>query len=101
MTKTKPTPPPSPIIYRDHRAIYLEFPTYALRFEFTQGGLAKALQHVPLVPTAFGHLTGGSNVMSKVLPKVAKATKRKREILNISVEAHASAIEIVRKMEPK
>lgn len=95
---TKPTAKPflPPTIYRDALAIYLEWPTLCLRFEFCQNGLAKALKHIPNVANSPGYNPGGSNIVASKLirqksPKVAKTTTTKREIANFSEDERRAA----------
>jgi hypothetical protein len=45
-------PTPAPRIWRDNDRLYLEFETGTIiPYELSQGGLWKALQHVPYYPT--------------------------------------------------
>lgn len=100
----------APTIYRDRNAIYLEFPpkpnaqAFALRFDFSEGGLHKALALIPDIASAPGYLSGGSNIPTpeKLLkPRVIRTTQRKREAAKVSPQARASMKSIVRKMVPK
>jgi hypothetical protein len=52
-----------PYIYSDGVDIFLEFTTMVMRFPLCDGGLAKALKHVPNVARQPGYLSGGSNVI--------------------------------------
>lgn len=68
-----------PFIYRDQHHIYLEFERQVLRFPFTDGGLFKALRHIPNIQDQPGYLTGLRNVTADVLEPghVARKTKTK------------------------
>lgn len=100
---TKPPAQPFPIIYHDRDSLYLEFASHALRFPFTEGGLHKALRHIPSIRSAPGYIRPGhqGNITPKLgpkLPRVAKATARKRELNGFSEEAKQGAAEIIRKL---
>lgn len=88
-----------PQIYRDRDDLYLEFPTYVLRFAFTAGGLAKALQHIPDVspPVARGRVES----INKVIPKLARSTKTSRERKPVSPSERSAASAVIRAMRPK
>jgi len=90
MTK-KPTNPP--IIYTNGVDLFLEWPTYVLRFAFTEAGLHRALAHIPNIapPPRL------APVANKVLPKLAASTRRKREINNFSPELRQAATELLRR----
>lgn len=101
---TKPPAATFPTIYRDATCLYLEFPNYALRFPFSEGGLNKAIRHIPNIDSHPGYLTGRANVADRLLQskaKIAKGTVRKRELAKFTDEQRRSAAGIVRKMEPK
>lgn len=91
----------APTIYTDTHSIYLEFPGkpgQVLKFPFTEGGLFKALKHVPKLESARGQLTGGQNIADKLLPK-AKITKAtaKRTPVEVSEKSKASALDFIRR----
>ena len=101
---TKIEPRPLPLIYHDGKALYLEFPTHALRFPYTEGGLHKALSHIPSIASQPGYLTGGRNLTDPPpangkIARVSRATARARTIRNFSPAQRAAAAEIVRKMK--
>ena len=97
MSATKATHPAHcPFIYHDRDNLYLEFSGHVLSFAFTEGGLHRALAHIPDITPL--RLPGRNASINRVIPKVAKATARKREILNIDAETNAAAAEIVRKL---
>lgn len=99
---TQPTRPSwAPTIYHDGANLYLEFSNHAIRFPFTEGGLSKALKQIPHIASAPGYVTGQSNILTKLLPKLARATKYKREVRNFSPEQRAAAAEAIRKMKVK
>lgn len=83
-----------PTIYKDSLDIYLEFPTYTLRFPFTEAGLHKALKHIPSINAHPGYTPSAP----AVLPKLAPATKRKREKMQFTAEQKAAAAALVRKL---
>lgn len=91
--------PSFPTIYHDGISIFLEFPSHVLRFPYAEGGLSKALRHVPNVTRHPGYLSGQSNIANRVLPKLSKTTKSKREIADFSSEQRNAASEVVRKMK--
>lgn len=92
-----------PYVYHDNETLFLEFDSgMVLCFTFTEGGLHKALQHIPNVTKQPGFLSGRSNILAKVLPsiKIAKATKHKREVkaaTNISEAVKNAATALIRK----
>ena len=90
-----------PYVYSDGESLFLEFDSgMALRFPFTEGGLSKALRHIPNVTKQPGFLSGRSNIAQKLLPKVrvAKATKHKREVkATISEPLRNAASALIRK----
>ncbi len=103
-----------PTIYADDDNLYLEWPTHALRFPFTEGGLSKALGFVPRYASFRPKPLGTSNLpKAKSLdghiakrtpetllrPKVAKATKRARETAKFSQESRSAMLELIRKHE--
>lgn len=95
-----------PTIYHDGESLYLEFPGYALRFPFTEGGLGKALQAIPRiagkprqVPTRPGNISSGTIKINGKVARISKGTARKREILNFSSEQRNAASEIIRRLK--
>lgn len=81
----------APTIYTDGRSLFLEWPAaldrpaHAMRFLLSEGGLAKALRHIPNITSAPGYVTGGSNLLAKPKPpkvRVAKTTTARREVVN-------------------
>ena len=98
MSATKATHPAHcPFIYHDRDNLYLEFSGHwVLSFAFTEGGLHKALAHIPDITPL--RLPGRNASASRVIPKIAKSTARKREILNFDEATNAAASEIVRKL---
>jgi hypothetical protein len=91
--------PTFPLIYHDDTALFLEWPTYALRFPFTEAGLHKALAQIPKLPTALVKPSSRGNIADRVLPKVARSTLRKREILNFSKDQRNAASAVIRKLK--
>jgi hypothetical protein len=91
-------PPTYPLIYHDHLNLYLEFPgrspPLVMKFIFTEGGLQRALRHIPNIAPKAGH----SPSLSRVAPKIAKATAKRREIRNFSADQRAEAQELIRKL---
>jgi len=95
-------PPLSPTIYRSADTLYLDFGTMVLPFPFTEGGLSKALTHIPnLSGPRGGHLTGRSNFPKVVSLKghVAKVTKfrGKRPILDLPDGMREAALAVVKR----
>ncbi len=105
-----------PTIYADDDNLYLEWPTHALRFPFTEGGLSKALAFVPRYASLRAAPLGTSNLPTKqrleshiakraptpetlLRPKVAKATKHARETAKFSQESRSAMMELIRKHE--
>jgi hypothetical protein len=98
MTATKASRPAHcPFVYHDRDNLYLEFEGMVLTFAFTEGGLTRALKHIPDI-TPF-RLPARNASINRVLPKVAAATARKREILNFDQDVNDAAAEILRKMD--
>ena len=96
----------APTIYHDGESLFLEFPTYALRFPFTEGGLGKALATIPKIAGRPSYLTGrpgnipsGTVKVNGKIAKIAKGTAKRREILNFSSSQRSFASEIVRKLK--
>lgn len=94
----------APTIYCDTHSIYLEFPGkpgQVLKFPLTEGGLFKALKHVPRIDAVRGQLTGGQNIADKTLFKApAKVTKigpRRKELPGISDAQKAAALDLIRR----
>ncbi len=81
-------PPFCPFIYTDGVELFLEFDKMVLRFAFSEGGLHKALQHVPNIARQPGFLSGGSNlanghtVKERVARKTPPATVSRRTLQN-------------------
>lgn len=93
-------PTSAPQVYLLGHEIILEWPTYALRFPKTEGGFAKVLKHVPTFAPPAGYLSGGSNlVANKLLPKIAKSAKAKREIADFSEDQRQAASAALRKID--
>ena len=95
-------PPLCPSIYRDHDTLYLDFGSMVVPFPFTEGGLSKALTHIPnLSGPRGGHLTGRSNFPKVVSLKghVAKVTKfrGKRPILDLPDGMREAALAVVKR----
>jgi hypothetical protein len=77
-----------PMIYRDSTDIYLEFSNIVLKFPFSEGGLSKALKHIPDVTERPGYVQGASKLLN--LPvTVAKKTKRRAAVRITDPEAEA------------
>jgi hypothetical protein len=98
----------NPTIWRDDDNLYLEHPTYVLKFPFTEGGLAKALKLVPYFPSLRAAPKGTTNLpkakslkghIARNAPKVAKATLRSREIKGIYEEHRSSLAALIRKRD--
>lgn len=99
---TNKSPPLSPTIYRSHDTIFLDFGTMVLPFPFTEGGLGKALQHIPNISGARGgHLTGRSNFpkAASLVGHVAKITrfKGKRPIIDLPDGMREAALAVVKR----
>lgn len=99
---------PFPTIYHDGKSLYLEFEKYALRFAFTEGGLGKALTHIPRIagkpaatPTRPGNIASGTVKASGKIARISKATKRKREVLTFTPEQRAAANTVLRNLKAK
>jgi hypothetical protein len=75
---TKP-PPFCPYIYRDSQNLYLEFEKMTLKFPFTDGGLHKALAHIPDVTVQPGYsVVRLGNITNRATkPKLPKTKLRK------------------------
>ena len=100
MSASKATRPAfCPFIYTDGETLYLEFDSMVLRFPFTEGGLGKALKHVPNVAKQPGFLSGRSNIVNKFLPrtKIAGGTKHRREMVKVSQSVKNAASALIRK----
>lgn len=84
-----------PYIYHDGVDIFLEFDSVVLRFTKSEGGLSKALQHIPNVSRQPGFLTGGQNIADRILskPKAPKSVKVSRRTL-LDREAKARAAKL-------
>jgi hypothetical protein len=97
------SPPLSPTIYRSADTLYLDFGTLVLPFPFTEGGLGKALAHIPNISgPRGGHLTGNGNIASQVINlsgRVAKVTrfKGRRPILDLPEGMREAALAVVRR----
>lgn len=106
----------APTIYHDGQSLFLELPGspgQTLRFPFTEGGLSKALRHIPNVTRQPGYLSGASNIRPKPfthaeehnyppierLVKVDKATRRKREKARFSDAMREAAGAVIRKLK--
>jgi len=99
MTKS---PPLCPTIYRSYDTLYLDFGTMVVPFPFTEGGLGKALQHIPnIAGPRGGHLTGRSNFpkVTSLKGHIAKITysKRKRPILDLPEGMREAALAVVKR----
>lgn len=95
-----------PFIYTDGVDLFLEFNQSVLRFTFTEGGLHKALAHIPNVTRQPGFVRPNSgNIADRVLTKpvkVARKTQQAREAKEraskLSDHARATVKNIVRRM---
>jgi hypothetical protein len=99
MTKS---PPLSPTIYRSYDTLYLDFGSMALAFPFTEGGLGKALAHIPNISgPRGGHLTGRSNFPKVVSLKghIARVTRfrGRRPILDLPDGMREAALAVVKR----
>jgi hypothetical protein len=83
-----------------------------MRFPFTEGGLGRALAHVPNIAKAAGYVTGRSNFakiakdnhtasdrLANTKVKVAKATKASREKAGFTDAMREAASAAVRKLK--
>ncbi len=77
MSKQAARPAQCPFIYHDGQSLYLEFIGHVQRFAFTEGGLHRALKHIPNITAHPGFLSGRSNIADKLI-RIAKGTKHKR-----------------------
>jgi hypothetical protein len=59
-----------PFIYRTRDEIFLEFDALVLRFPFAEGGLSKALQHIPDIASQPGFAS--RNVADLVMKKMKR-----------------------------
>jgi hypothetical protein len=101
MTTTPKAPPLCPQIYHDGQNLYLELPGHpgqCLRFALTEGGLHKALKHIPRLGRTIGQVTGNGNIAS-VKPKIAASTHRKRELAKASPSVRSAATAVIRKLK--
>ena len=99
---TPKSPPLCPTIYRSADTLYLDFGTMVVPFPFTEGGLGKALQHIPnIAGPRGGHLTGRSNFpkVTSLKGHIAKITysKRKRPILDLPEGMREAALAVVKR----
>jgi hypothetical protein len=95
-------PPLCPSIFRSADTLYLDFGTMVLPFPFTEGGLGKALQHIPNVSgPRGGHLTGRSNFPKapSLQGHVARVTrfKGRRPILDLPDGMREAALAVVKR----
>ena len=91
-----------PFIFRDQHHIYLEFEKQVLRFPYTDGGLFKALRHIPNIQDQPGYLTGLRNITEDVLEhghiarksspktKVSAKSEAERRISRFSPQTRAA-----------
>lgn len=108
-------PDGAPRIYRDDQRIYLEFPGGTIYpFDFTQGGLHKALMHVPRMPGNPADYRKRLNWLrdqappaqardkqgKPVKPTVNAKTKRDRDLAKMD-EYKGAADEAIRKLLDK
>jgi hypothetical protein len=94
--------PLCPSIFRDADTLYLDFGTMVVPFPFTEGGLGKALAHIPNISgPRGGHLTGRSNFpkVTTVKGHVARVTysKHKRPILDLPDGMREAALAVVKR----
>ena len=101
---TKPLPAPHyAIIYRDGDSLYLEFPTLVLRFPFTEGGLHKALKHIPNSDNHPGYVARNGNIpdhttdVSGKIARISPSTKRKREVSKFTAKQRSAVSDLLRK----
>ena len=93
-----------PYISHDGLSLFLEWPTYALRFPFNEAGLSKALKHIPQMSGATTVPLRQGNIPSREIPatgkiaKIAPTTARKREAKSFTEEQKLAAMDIVRKL---
>lgn len=103
MTKPLPKAPVNgPSIYRDHDTLYLDFGTMVVPFMFTEGGLAKALKHIPnIAGPRGGHVTGASNISARLTTTghIAKVShsRKKRPILDLPEGMKEKALQVVKR----
>lgn len=103
----------APTIYHDGRWLYLDFGEGKpmLRYEFTDGGLHKALKAIPSIAAQPGYLSGGRNIYDGVAPskgklngsamprtKISKGGKRHPPAFKPSDRVQSNVAEAVRKM---
>lgn len=86
-----------PFIYHDAHDLYLEFETCVLRFAFTEGGLHRALKHIPDIAKYPGYTP--LNGKSAKPTRIARKSQRKREILNFSAAQRNAASAIARNLK--
>ncbi len=87
-----------PFIYHDGESLYLEFDGQALRFAYTEGGLHRALKHIPNVKAQPGFLSGRSNIANKLIT-IARGTKHKRKVAKIDKARLDDVKDFLRKRE--
>lgn len=106
-----------PTVYHDGASLFLEYPgspPHAYRFPLTEGGLGKALRHIPNIAKAPGYITPGSSNLPAALRqdshsisrrhgnhevKIAKATLKARERAKLPSGLRDAASAVVRKMK--
>src|SRR5271163_2698074 len=93
MIKPPPAPPFCPHIFRDSRTIYLEFEKMTLAFDFCEGGLNKALKHIPDITLHPGYV-GSTPSANRLLPKTKQVKLNKKASVS-----HDEAVEIMKLLE--
>jgi hypothetical protein len=103
---SKPSKPDfCPYIYSDAESLFLEFDGLVLRFPLTEGGLSKALKHIPCIASQPGFVTGNSNfprpasLINHIArnAKVAPKTERERRLAKVSDRTKQAAMELIRR----
>lgn len=93
----------APTIYRNHESLFLDFGTMVVPFPFTEGGLSKALAHIPNISgPRGGHLTGRGNISPRLTVgkgHIARVSysKRKRPILALPDGMMDTALAVVKR----
>lgn len=98
-----------PFVYHDGVDLFLEFESgTVLRFAFTEGGISKAMRHIPNVTRQPGFLSGGRNIADKVIavkrqtvtvsPRTVREREAKARAEKLSDQAKSRVRDIVRKM---
>jgi len=100
MTTLAPKPEWAPAIWTNKRGdAFIQFTDgNVIRFDKTEGGLAKVLKLCPCVEDQPGYVTGRSNLSDHKLKKpikMSKATERKRMLQNAPEERRSKLADLI------